>query len=699
MENAGKVAIADSFLDSFAKLPRQEQGKTTEFINKFRVNPTSGGIHLEKISDAMDGKLYSARIDNTYRAIIAKEDHTYLILWVDHHDEAYNWAKRRRCEVNPLTGALQVFEVQTKAGTSEVKGIFSEISDEDLRQLGVPEEMLSYVKEIPSKQVFENSVGILPKDVYENLSWLAEGFSLSEVLDMLRPDPIENVDTPSVAKTIDESLSNPKTQSSFFVVENEDELRSIMAAPLEKWRVFLHPTQRRIVGQMFHGPARVLGSAGTGKTVVAMHRAKYLAGQLTGRQKVLFTTFTVNLAKDIEDNLRKICTNEEMKHIEVINIDALVHRLLSENDYHVEVLYDEERLYDLWNEAMLSADPGLGLPMSFYREEWVRVVEAQAAYTMPEYLRASRIGRGVALNRGKRMKVYAVFEKYMDLMKEKGVRDANMAMYECTTLVEQMPEEAGYPHIVVDEGQDLSPSAYRLLRAMAGKEHDNDLFIAGDAHQRIYENRATLSKCGINIRGRARILKINYRTTEEIRSYAMALLNGIPFDDLNGNVLPEDPCQSLTHGDAPVVRNFRGAGEELDFIDSEVKRLQSQGVGLKDICVVVRTRNLLDDYRLQLEGRGYRVFELRRSKTDDRSQEGLRIATMHRVKGLEFKYVIIAAVNDGVVPLDKVMRSTSDDLDREEKEKAERCLLYVSITRAQKGAYVLSYGRPSPYLQ
>jgi superfamily I DNA/RNA helicase len=248
----------------------------------------------------------------------------------------------------------------------------------------------------------------------------------------------------------------------------------------------------------------------------------------------------------------------------------------------------------------------------------------------------------------------------------------------------------------VDEGQDFSSNAYRLLRALAGPEHQNDIFIVGDAHQRIYKNKAVLSKCGINIRGRSSYLKINYRTTEEIRKFAFGLLNGISFDDLDEQYDEGKTCQSLTHGDLPQFEAFNSATEEYDFIIAQLKQMQSNGIDLKNICIIARTNRLLNDYITQLKKAGIETYEIKRNKLDDRSFNGVRIATMHRVKGLEFQHVFVVAVNKRIVPLASAIRNT-DPVSKAESLTAERCLLYVALTRAQKSAFITSYGAPSEF--
>ncbi len=693
-----KVAISSDFLTAFARLPRSIQGKVTEFVNKFRNDPNSPGINYEKLANGADNKIYSVRIDDTYRGIVVrqKESGVYLLLWVDHHDEAYEWAARKRCDVNPKTGAIQVYDIQTvtvEQPVAAAEPIFAGVTDKQLIELGVPEAQLGYIKSFVTKESFYQAEGTIPADVYEYLSWLTEGIDIDEVLELCKE---EQAAAEATADDLAMALDMPATLKSFVVVDGEDELRRIMAEPLEKWRVFLHPTQRRIVRRNYSGAARVLGGAGTGKTVVAMHRAKQLAAGLSGQQRILFTTFTANLAADIRENLRKICSLEELRKIEVIHLDAWVNQFLKESGFSAVIGYDEV-IGPLWEQAILLANNGLEFDVSFYEEEWNRVVIAQEALSLEKYIKATRNGRGTRLDRKKRMLVWKVFDNYQNLMKEKQIRDINTAMYESTKLLQSAGGRPRYAHVIVDEGQDFSDNAYRLLRALAGDEHENDLFIVGDSHQRIYRNHPTLSRCGINVRGRSSILKINYRTTEEIRRFAFALLNGISFDDLDEDVDLGDRCQSLTHGAKPVIKNFKDASGEFDFIVQEIKKLQANGIALTDICIVARTKKLVEDYIAQLTRAGIRSYAIKRNKSDDRSFEGLRVATMHRVKGLEFKYVFVAAVNNRIVPLPSAVNRT-DAVSEAESITAEKCLLYVAMTRAQKGAYITSYGRPSEFI-
>jgi len=692
-----KVVIGDTFLESFARLPSQAQKHTSDFLVKFRSNPTSAAIHYEKIASKLDKKVWSVRVDDTYRGIVIREEETgvFMLIWVDHHDEAYKWAARKRCNINPFTGAIQLYTVQEIVETVKAACIFGEVTKEEYLELGVPEEQVDYVRSLTSKDAFLASKNILTPDVFEGLSWLLEDIPAKEVIEMMQAERDKGEPKASDLRTALESAEN---QRFFRVVEGEEDLQAMLNRPLDKWRVFLHPTQRRIVNKDYSGAARTTGGAGTGKTVVAMHRAKRLAAGLSGHERVLFTTFTANLAADIRDNLSKICSNEELRHIEVINLDAWVGNFMRTAGYEARIEYNETALKNIWEEAIGEAmADDMDLLADFYAEEWARVVIPQHAMNLAKYIRCSRNGRGVRLDRQKRQQVWKVFEIYQRKMKAAGKRDVHWAMDECRTLIEKQHKTL-YPHIIVDEGQDFSRIALELIRGIAGESHPNDIFIVGDAHQRIYRHKTVLSKCGIEVRGRSSILRINYRTTEETRAYAFSILSGIDFDNLDGEVLSNDKCQSLTHGEVPVVKNCRSANSELEFIVKQIRELEQGGVSLKDICLTARTHSMLDNYLQALTREGIRGYELKKEKTDDRQQDGIRLATMHRVKGLEFQYMFVAGMNKGVMPI-KQVTEIDEPIARQEAMIAEKCLLYVALTRAQRGAYITSYGKKSEFLK
>ncbi|MDU4324561.1 MAG: 3'-5' exonuclease [Clostridium celatum] len=701
-----RVAISADFFTAFSAIPRQKQSKVVDFINKFRNNPMSSGINYEKIINAFDSNLRSVRIDETYRGIVLKPDisNVYLLLWVDNHDDAYKWAVRKKCIINSQTGSIQVFDVQEEAEVIKIQnkeynipGLFDEISDSNLVKIGVPEEIIPIVREVHNIEELDSNINKIPQDSYEALYFLATGYSLEDVINEFATEE-KDIDT----NDFNGALNNINTLHKFIVLDNDDdqkELKEILSAPLEKWRVFLHPTQRKIVEKNFNGPTRVLGGAGTGKTVVAMHRAKWLVeNSFTNRdERILFTTFTKNLSEDIKENLKKICTPETMKRIDVMNIDSWVADFLKKHDYNYRIIYSSE-LDQLWNDALTIAPSEVNVPVNFYRDEWEKVIIPNGITTKAEYLKIPRLGRGIRLDRKARDLVWDVFDEFKTSMNQKAVRDIDTAMMEAKLILENKGDILPYKAVIVDESQDLGIQAFKLIRQIAGDEHQNDIFIVGDSHQRIYRNKVVLSKCGINIKGRSHRLKINYRTTEETRDWAFKLLNGIKFDDLDTGIDDGKGYKSLVHGPKPEIVNFANLQDEVNYLATKINELREANVTLNSICIVARTDKQLSMYADYLHQKDIRTYKIKRTEAEDRYLDGVRIATMHRVKGLEFDYVFLAGINEGIVPLNQNINEAVDNVSKRERITSERSLLYVAATRAKKAVFVTSYGVKSGFL-
>lgn len=704
--DALKIAIGDGFLESFARIPKQKQKKVMEFVGKFRNDPRSNGINYESIHNSKDDKFRSVRIDQEYRGIVLKPEKgdVYILLWVDKHDDAYQWACRHRCDIHPFTGVLQLIEMEERAEAPEnlvaetTSAPLFELPDDVLRRLGVPDIRLDWVKSLKSSKALEAGKSLLPIEAFEALLFLASGFALEEILKDYAALPDQPVDVEDFST----ALERDSSKRSFFVVADEMELLEMLEAPLEKWRVYLHPSQRKLIERSWNGPVRVLGGAGTGKTVVAMHRAKWIAQHvLKNGEKLLFTTFTGNLAEDIKENLRKICNQELLDRMEVENLDAWVNRFLKRQNYPNRIVYrgGEGGEYEAcWDLAINLLNPSLKLPESFYLEEWERVVLPGNCQTLKGYLLASRLGRGVSLTRKQRAEIWPVFEEMRLQLSQKGLTTIEEAAFTAAAALSKADGASRYRAAIVDEGQDFGPEMLSLLRQMVPSA-DNDLFIVGDGHQRIYRRKAVLSKCGIDVRGRSKKLKINYRTTEEIRDFATSVLEGIVIDNLDAEPDDTKDYRSLTHGGPPLVRNFESIKEEVDWILEQVDALIEDGLYARDICIAVRTTNLMKDISQLLKDRKTDYVQLSRNKADAQNQDRLRLATMHRVKGLEFKAIFLACANDGIIPLAKATSATSDPAEKELLEANERALFHVAATRAVKYLHVTSHGKASRYLR
>jgi mRNA-degrading endonuclease RelE of RelBE toxin-antitoxin system len=539
-----QVAISDDFLKAYAAIPKAQQKKVRAFVEKFKADPTQASIHYEPLHGMADSKVHTVRIGDDSRAVVVypPQGDVFLCVWVDHHDEAMAWAERKRFEVNSRTGSLQVWETQAisepTAPEKRVRSVAAVTSDvvpsgrllqgrtnDELLLFGVPEPLLPAVHALRVESDLDHLGGYLPREASDALYMLAAGYDLDKTIEELDRQAVADKSAPPIdTKDFSSALARPGSKQKFKLIDDPRDLSDMLDAPLEQWRIFLHPDQQKIVEMKTTGSACVLGGAGTGKTVVAMHRARFLAreaGFFGPGQKVLFTTFTRNLADDISHSLDLLCGAERDK-IEVRNLHAVAADLLARRGVKPKLIDDEQR-EPLWDEALDSLGT-LPFTATFYRDEWELVVQAQNVTTEAEYLRARRSGRGTPVTRQQRKDIWKVLSSYRAKLNERGLVEFGDIVREAMFWLREKPSRVNYRAIVVDETQDLRQADLDFLRALV-PEAPSDIFLVGDAHQRIYRHTASLSRAGIQVRGRrSRQLRVNYRTTQAIRNWALALL-------------------------------------------------------------------------------------------------------------------------------------------------------------------------------
>ncbi len=691
-----KLAFSDGYFASMNKLPSNIQAKVNQQIMKFMVNPSLPGFNLEKLQVVKDDSFRSLRVDQTYRIIVSEQGNILLLLWVDHHDDAYAWAKAHRCNINAETGAIQLYQSEVQSVVDQPQdtsqSLFNSLRDKQLMKLGVPVDAINQVRLINTEEDLDQLQVNLPEDAYEGLFLYLAGQSYESILTEREIAEDSHFSTTD----FEAALVRDQSLAKFSVVSGEAELEEMLSASLEKWRIFLHSSQRKLATGNKKGPVRVLGGAGTGKTVVAMHRAKWLAENLTDlNHKILFTTFTKNLAQDIEDQLKSLCGEALLQRIEVVNLDKWVQYFLRKQKYDFEIVYDRERLDEYWKTAYTEMSPELTLSLEFFKEEWHHVIQPQGITSLEEYKQARRVGRGTRLSRADKIKVWDVLSEYRRLLNQHGIKEISDAYRDAADFIKVNNVDFPYQSIIVDEAQDMGPQAFKALRAIV-PEQDNDLFIVGDAHQRIYDqNKVVLSQVGINVRGRSAKLKINYRTTDEIRKFASSILKNMPIDDLDGGADNNLLYKSLTHGPAPYIfdssQNFEEQMQKLfTFIDQTSYPLDS-------ICIVVRTNAEVDKIALQFNAEKRKFHRIETSETLA-PKGAVKSATIHRVKGLEFDLVILASCNEGLIPLKKTVEHKADYISKIEADAHERSLVFVALTRAKKEVIISSYGIQSKYL-
>ncbi|CAO4191874.1 UvrD-helicase domain-containing protein [Methylorubrum extorquens] len=687
---APRFYLAQTALAAMLQLPQRASIRFSTLFQKLRNDPSANGINFESIEGARDRYMKSVRVDDNHRAIIYARDGIMVALYVDKHDDAYAWASGRRMEYNPATGAVELVPVANaeavRTDSAPAKGasvprLLAGVSDRDLSSIGVVPDLIPFVRGLRDEVDLEAARSDLPPAVYDGLVGLASGMSVDEVKDLLSP-PEKPVDD------FAEAMETDQSRRSFWLVETDEELERMIASPLEVWRIFLHPSQRRVVEKPTTGPAMVRGGAGTGKTVVAMHRARWLAENdavcAKSSDRILFTTFTSNLAADIEANLDRLCVGESRKRIEVKNLDRWVSEFLRKQGYERRIVYNQRDLDGLWDEALGSADIELG--RDFVIDEWRQVVQANGIMDEAGYVKVTRAGRGTPVDRRTRLKLWKVFQNYRALLDEKGLAEVDDAYRDARALLTK-PAHLPYRAIVVDEAQDMGAEAFRLIRAIVPptpEGDDNSIFIVGDGHQRIYQRRASMKTCGIDIVGRSTRLKVNYRTSNEIRNWATGILEGMSVDDMDGALDTLAGATSRFHGPEPILIGGRTFSEEMQKVMAWISDLVSSGVRPEEICVLARSRAAVDRARQEIVKDRFGVHVLDGDQSDDRGVKGVRLATMHRSKGLEFEAIVLVGMNAVDVPPKPALDSSPDAAAKREVEDRERSLIHVAATRAKR---------------
>ncbi len=683
------VSIGMSFLESLTRLPAQTQKKANEMIAKFLHDPTSPGLNYEKIQAVRDQKLHSIRVDQSYRAIVLRSN-AYILLWVDKHDDAYEWARKHNSSIHPQSGAIQIIEVIETAALVEespaftpkstddaTPDIFVRFTDADLRQLGATDVTLPLLRAIKDDDTLIRYERRFPKQVYDALFRLACGDSYDAVLEELGIEPGKEYEPDDFKAALELDTNKQR----FAVISDDAELVRMLNEPLAFWRVFLHPSQRKLVQVNFNGPARVLGGAGTGKTVVAMHRARYLASQCVEDEQILFTTFTKSLIHDIKKNLQKICSYDEIRRIQVKHLDAWSSDFLRSRNSFKDIAYDEDHSLrkKLWKQSLEAVNTD-EFSDGFLRTEWDMVIQYHDVIDFSCYAVLPRPGRHGRLNRLQRKTIWPVFQRYRALLDENQLWEPADMFRSARSLLLAEGLGAGFKHIIVDEIQDFHPQAFRLLRAMIPAERypRNDLFLVGDGHQNVYGHHIVLSQLGIDIRGRGRRLKLNYRTPEETRRWAVSILQNQEINDLDGGKDNNQGYHSSMSGPEPIFESFQTFDDEVKRIVAWHRHIRESN-GAHVACVTVHTNELRQQYAQALSREGCLVHEITGESMDLDDPAPLRLSTMHRIKGLEFDHVCLA---DCFPPK---LASLSAD-----RQTSERCLLHVAATRTKNSLLVVS---------
>ena len=672
------------FTDSLAKLDKQWQAVAKQSAFDFQMNPAHPGFKLHRLDGAIDN-FWSARVNNDIRFIVYKDGDTFMLCYVGHHNVAYAWAERRQYKPHPVTGAAQFVDVVEKVEevvrtvvkeVEEEPPIFDKYEPEYLLALGVPEEWLQPLRYV-GESAFFKIVDELPEEAGERLFALAAGVPVAVPTDEKPKDPLEH----------------PDAQRRFRKVVDNDELRAALDAPWEQWIVFLHPEQRGFVERNFNGPAYVSGSAGTGKTVVALHRAAYLA-RTEPDARIFMTTFSKTLAARLGQHLDVLMgnANEDRARINVDHLHRLAYAEFAKRWGKPHFPKNERTVRQLISEA-ISAEGG-DFSAAFIIAEWNEVIDANGITTWDAYKIAPRVGRGTPLGRKQRHGVWKIIQRVFDAFAHANQTTWNQVLFRVAAALRDEKQEL-YDHVVVDESQDFGRAELELIKALVPRKVENNIFLAGDSGQRIYKRGFSWRSVGIEVVGRARRLKINYRTTEQIRGFADAVLPGEVAE--HGDVDAKRDAVSVLSGPDPDVIGCKDVHEEAAILEEWIIKQIEDGYGPRDIAIFTRTKQAAEGWIGEaVEEAGYDWQLLR----DEEAVAGdaISIGTMHRAKGLEFKTVAVVGCGNSDVPYRKVLGMLSDPSDREAFVEQERSLLYVACTRARDRLMISHSGAPSEFL-
>jgi len=685
--------IAETFQKSLDNLTNQEQKIVKAKAFDIQLNIAGNSNQFHRLDRAKDDNFWSVRVNSDIRIIAHKSGKSVMLTYVDHHDDAYKWAANRVIRKHPKTGAAQIVEVieaydtphslDSTFITPESDRLFIDLDHDILSAIGVPEELTSQVKSCDETMFFELAEK-LPAEASEKLIEYAAGGMSKE--DLLRKTATsENTDA-----TDELGLNHPDAQRRFALVSDEAALHAALDFPWHKWTVFLHPDQRKFTELSYKGSARVSGSAGTGKTIVALHRAVYLHKQ-NPEKNILLCTFTKTLASALKQKLGILLAQDEaaLEKIDVMHLEGIAFAHLKRNGRQPNIASKTQLLNFLRRSAQ--SVQVTNYENGFLLSEWENVIDDWGIETLEEYTGLSRVGRKSKLGTNQRNDLWRIFDETKQHLKSRNLTTWSHIFRELSLTNDP---SAQYDHVIIDEAQDISSAELSFLARHYG-DKPNGLFFAGDIGQRIFRAPFSWSSLGVDVRGKSNILKVNYRTSQQIRAKADLLL---PKEIKDGDNQSEDRSGTVSvfSGEPPKINLSDDEAGEAKIVSDWIKEQVDQGIAPTEIGVFVRTEHQYKRALNAIKNSGNTGVVLNYKLDGDDSS--INYGTMHLAKGLEFRSVAVMACDDSVLPLRERVKLFTEYADIEEVERTERQLLYVACTRARESLLVTGVGDGSKYL-
>jgi superfamily I DNA/RNA helicase/mRNA-degrading endonuclease RelE of RelBE toxin-antitoxin system len=697
--------MTKEFWKDFNDLPSDVTQRTKHSIDRMLQDPWAPELHPEKVKAAESG-VHSCRVDDNYR-IIWKDvkPNNIVFLLVDKHNEAYRRATRKSFTlVDGVVRIADIIEVGAKPAQvldyypdhkpeNKFGKLFVGFSDKEIISWGVPAELLSNIRSLDDADElakFEHSSEI-SGPVFDQLLTIALGVVERPIV----PDE----------KLVDSLERNQGGEDIYRFVDTE-EFKRVLEGGMEEWMLFLAPFQRALTIREYNGPSRLRGVAGSGKTVIALHRARFLTRKVNGMgKKVLFLTYGNRLPGVMRHLFEKLmgvdCIN--IQSFECLTIHQLCQRLLTKAGHQPKV--NDKLSENALAQAIISTQSAIHMqalfdrPLQFFQDEIKYAIKGRCVSSLAQYLKLNRSGRGTALNPKERAAMYTVYEVYQKALNDAGICDwDDFILYAIKAFDQGKIGELPYSHIIVDEIQDLTESTMQLIRRLV-PQGKNDLFLVGDGMQRIYAGGYSLANLGIDVVGRSSLLYKNYRNTQQILRAAHSVIKDVVLDDMEVDESESvEPEYSVRQGENPLLKGFLYSNAELQWVAQEIGRLTKDLHYKKgDIAILYRHISPYKENILStLNNFSLPSTEITK---DPLSYFGdtIKLTTFHSAKGLEFKVVFVVGVTDGqYVPRDDWTREGEELLGYLENEKR---LLYVAMTRARDLLYLTySRGQPSRFL-
>ena len=681
--------LADTFQTALAKLTNDEQKAVKLTVFDLQQDPSNPGLKFHRIDKSKDANFWSLRVNRDIRLIVHKTKSSFLVAYVDHHDDAYKWAERRRIDAHPRTGAAQIVEVRERveeitipkyveAETPEVPmaaeaparfypPLFLKLTNDELLSVGVPEDWLEDVRNA-SEDNFLDLADYIPSEAAEALlDYTATG----------------QLVVPGEAGVGTDPFAHPDARRRFRVMENVEELEQALNYPWDKWAIYLHPAQRELVDGNFSGPTRVAGSAGTGKTVVALHRAAHILGS-NKEVKLLLTTFSSPLSNALEHKLKLLLHDDSnLDHRASIRpFEGVAKELFTLINGHDPKMARQEHVVPAIAQAAKEKELE-GFTDRFLMSEWRYVVDAWQIDGLDAYARVPRLGRKNRLGSRQRERLWPIFERAREILAGQHRYTPASVFGNVAAYYKDRPDKP-FSHIIVDEAQDLGVPELKMLSAIAPKETEA-LFFAGDLGQRIFQEPFSWLGLGIDVRGRSHTLKVNYRTSHQIRQSADKLLPAV-VRDVDGIEEDRRGTISIFNGPVPEVQIHNNLEDEIRSIGLVIHEAIDDGMPAEEIGVFVRSVDELSRARKAVNEAGQTPLELS-DRVEDRTGR-IAIGTMHLAKGLEFRKVIVMACDENILPDQDRIDTVADEVELDEVYDTERQLFYVACTRARESLTV-----------